>query len=299
MTKLHLVYTPFTGVGLYGGYRGDDWFAERIRVFEKFTLPSLRQQTGFIHWMSFRPEEKHNPLLRGLRERLDVLEYPYVMTFNGLMYWDDKFPTGFFPKLVVLARHVRWVVRKGRWDTVLPMLKEVWWSKNETLEERIRHALKYLKVWYFARVLDVDRGPLPDVVYLTRIDSDDCFAQGVLERIRSVENTDVIACQKGYIYREETGELCTWEPPTNPPFHTIVFDGEEFFDAKSHVERYWGYRSHEDATSIGHVTYLPDGSYCVTVHGKGNHISTQFNHPFRGPAVENREEVLARFGIQS
>jgi hypothetical protein len=299
MTKLHVIYTPFTGVGLYGGYRGDEWFRERIRVFKKFTLPSLRQQGRFVHWLSFRPEERGNPICKELLAELESSGYPFVATFDGLMYWDDKFPTDLRGKLRVLWNHLRWAYRKGRWETVLPMIREVWWSKNATLEERLTDSLVSIMLHPILSDWDGDL----DYVYLTRIDSDDCLADGVLASIREAdpERYSVVTFLDGCIYREETGELCTWEPRTNPPFHTIIFSGRDFFIPYRHLARYGGYRSHEDAPDIGNTLYLGNPHpYLVTVHGRGNHISTTWDHPFRGSEItgEERERVLRSFAIE-
>lgn len=53
---IHLVYIPFTGVGIFGGFRGQEWFAKRIEIFKQYTLKSLLNQTNknFDCWISFR-----------------------------------------------------------------------------------------------------------------------------------------------------------------------------------------------------------------------------------------------------
>src|SRR3990167_9840934 len=93
MKEIHIIYTPFTGVGLHGGFRGNEWFKHRIEIFKNYTLKSMLNQSNkdFIHWFSFRQEELTNQEVFKLDEYLTRLNYPHIFTFDGLMYWDDKF----------------------------------------------------------------------------------------------------------------------------------------------------------------------------------------------------------------
>lgn len=86
---------PFTGLGANGGYRGDAWLRNRIAVFKMFVLPALMAQTKreFILWVSWRPEEQYNRLVQDFKRSLDKLRgLTTVFTFNGLCFWDDKYP---------------------------------------------------------------------------------------------------------------------------------------------------------------------------------------------------------------
>lgn len=89
---LHLIYIPFTGLGKFGGYRGDSWFKERIRIFKDFTVKSLQNQTekDFIVWISFRKEEQNNPLTEEITTIMKESGLNYVMTFSGIAMWDDR-----------------------------------------------------------------------------------------------------------------------------------------------------------------------------------------------------------------
>ena len=91
MNFTHFICTVFTGRGI-NPFRGDKWYRERVRIFKKYCLPSLLNQTNknFIHWICFRPEEEDNPITKQLGEYLDKLEYNYVFTFHGQPFWDDK-----------------------------------------------------------------------------------------------------------------------------------------------------------------------------------------------------------------
>ena len=107
----HLVYTPFTGLGK-PGYRGDEWFKRRIKIFKDNTVKSLQNQTNqfFVHWISFRPEEQNNPLTKELFSYLCGIKYKTIFTFGGLCWWDDKF---------------RFDELKKRLKNTLPQLKEI------------------------------------------------------------------------------------------------------------------------------------------------------------------------------
>src|SRR3990167_9847206 len=91
MTKTHIIYIPFTGVGKHQ-YKGDDWFRDRIEIFKNYTLKSLLNQTNqnFILMVSFRPEDQLNPILSNFEgiEKVGFTE-PW-WTFTGLLYHDDK-----------------------------------------------------------------------------------------------------------------------------------------------------------------------------------------------------------------
>ncbi|MCK9370824.1 hypothetical protein M0R04_13020 [Candidatus Dojkabacteria bacterium] len=82
-----IVSIPFTGLGLFNGYRGDEWFKRRIELYNKYTAKCLAKQTNqdFIIWMQFRPEEKDNPLIK----EIDV-SHKTIMTFGGICIWDDR-----------------------------------------------------------------------------------------------------------------------------------------------------------------------------------------------------------------
>lgn len=86
----------------------------------------------------------------------------------------------------------------------------------------------------------------------------------------------------------------------NPPFHTIIFDAETFFDPTKHLDYYGEFKSHEDITRVFTHLILPDFRYCVVAHKPMNQISTIFSHPFRGKMIldENQKrEVLTEFGL--
>ncbi len=89
---LHLVYIPFSGLGRFNGYRGDDWFKERIKLFENYTVKSLQNQSekDFTVWISFREEEQLNPLTEEVTRIMRESGLKYIMTFHGIAMWDDR-----------------------------------------------------------------------------------------------------------------------------------------------------------------------------------------------------------------
>lgn len=81
-----IISIPVTGLGLFNGYRGDEWFKRRIELYHKYTLKSLEKQTDqdFIIWLQFRPEEKDNPLVQTIKKDKTI------MTFGGICISDDR-----------------------------------------------------------------------------------------------------------------------------------------------------------------------------------------------------------------
>src|SRR6185369_2223166 len=86
----HLIYVPFRGVGVKNG--DDEWFKERIEIFKQYTLKSLLNQSNrdFVLWLSFRFEDYGDEQMLALSDYLDALGLRTIMTFNNLMYWDDR-----------------------------------------------------------------------------------------------------------------------------------------------------------------------------------------------------------------
>lgn len=289
MQKLHIIYCPFTGVGLNSGFRGQDWYHDRIEVFKRYTLASLEncqtlKKSGFM-WLSFRPQERNNRLTIELSEYLLENRFRFVMTFDGLMYYDDKFALSKI--LLNLGRVIRgW----GRTKKVrFSEIAELFTGRNRSLPYRLLHALS---------VLD-EKLPRCEWVYMTRIDSDDLLHRDALNEILNTPPEDglAITMKNGYVVRRmaEGYEIAEWRPKTNPPFHTLVFPAWKFFDPTEHLRFYRGYKSHEDIPKLFKTRDLRDGLYCVGIHN--NHISTLWEHPFRGQTVNSAK--AEEFGLSS
>ena len=284
MANLHLVYVPFRGVGI--DHRNNEWFRERVEIFKRYTLVSLLNQTDkdFVLWLSFRPQDELNPVVKELSDHLRECNITFMFTFHGLIYHDDKFTKGLWPRLKNCGRIVRGCWRNRDFAPLVASVKEVFQDKNDTLVQRIGESLKDLD-GVFRKV---------EWVFLTRIDSDDMFRSDVIELLHKTKPFEGACVHKrGYIYNSDTNQLAEYLPRTNPPFHTIIFPAKVFFDPQKHHEYMGGYESHEDVPYLFDTKVMPDFSYCVTTHNPKNHISTTFLHPFRGKPVD--VELLNNF----
>lgn len=256
MTR-HFMHVPFTGLGLYGGFRGNRWLRNRIKVFKQFVVPSLQAQTrqNFVVWIGWRPEERTNKFVHELYLYLtDIFgEDRVVFTYGGLCFWDDKYEDSVAHQRLIMALH---------------------------------HSLKDMVNW----VGDVDD------VLMTIQPSDDCYNEHHVENIQNLfASTDynAIGYKHGYLMNYQTGELKEYNPKTNPPFFTLRFPKETFIDPLKHAKWTGPYKSHE---YIGdHMKYkqLDERGFLVGTHGEN--VSTHFNHPYGGLDVP--KSVLIDFGL--
>lgn len=293
--NVHIIMVPFTGVGTNGGYRGDAWYADRVSVFQKTCLASLRNQSckNFMLWLTFRPEERTHPTTQRIREMLDAIGCQYIMTFDGLMYFDDKFSRHPMVLAKNFARGIRDSLR-----TKQNRMFGIWSTKNDTLVDRVRSSLAVIKEEFTKNGIEH-----LDWVFLSRIDSDDMFHRDFMEELTRWNGfPGVYRLQRGYIYNGDTKEIASWHPKTNPPFHTIVFPYNVFLDAEKHVQYYRGYESHEDVKRLFPCVRLRDGLYCVYTHNPKMHLSTTWDHPYKGDVITDekiRDELIAGFGLNS
>ena len=294
ITFRHFVYCPLTGVGITEIYRNEEWLKYRIEIFKKYTLNSLAQQTAknFTLWISARPEEYKSQDVMELGEYIKKIGLSAIITFDGLMYYDDKFSKDLLSRAKNVARVMRKCWRTKDFRSFTQGIKQVLKDKNGTLKLRLASSLDNLKQHFYDA----------DYVYVTRIDSDDMFRNTVIETIQSIPiQSESLVFRKGFVYNKQTGELAEWNPKTNPPFHTLIFKRDTFFDAKKHLELYGDWKSHEDTPKIFTYIRLPDYNYCVLVHSAVNQISTIWNHPFRKEiklSEEEKKTILNSFGIE-
>ena len=251
----------------------------------------LKQQynKNFVLWLSFRPQDENNPLVDELRTWIHANLGPAHCSFHGLMYWDDKFTTGLKNRLLNVGRIVRQGMRTGQWRTLFSSLRELLEDRNGTLVERIGKSLPPIR-----------SNSSSSIVMLTRLDSDDLLHERAIEDIQQNPiNLGARIFQNGYIYNAQTNELAYYKPSENPPFHTIVFPDTVFYNPELHAEYYGGFRSHEDVPKVLPARRLPDGRYCVVIHEKRDHISTVWEHPYRGKFIEGQEkaDVLQALGL--
>lgn len=290
---LHLVMIPFTGVGI-PGFRSLEWYKDRIEIFKNYTLKSLLNQRdqNFILWITFRPEEENNPSTAELANYLKSKDLQYILTFDGLMYHDDKFTRMAWPMIKNAARMVRACYRNRTWNQFISFLGQVFQDKNRTLGDRIARSVGLIQQYYGG----------VDWVLVSRIDSDDMFHRDYISRVHRSNPlfSGALVVNKGFIYNRDTDQLAEYYPHTNPPFHTIMFPSNTFFNASLHIDFYKNFTSHEDIPKVFEYSYLPDFLYCVLTHNPKNHISTVWNHPFRGREIkeeDTKRALLKQFGI--
>lgn len=272
----HLMYVPFTGLGMYGGFRGNRWLRNRIKVFKQFVVPSLLAQTNqnFIVWVSWRREEYANPQVRILEEWLKATfnrsadENRVVFTFSGICFWDDKY------------------VGKVAYDRLADSLHGSVGPLHNIMGEA-------------------------QEVYMTIQPSDDCYHTKAVEHIQTVFATmphfQAVGYQHGYITNYGTRETRNYDPTTNPPFYTVRFPSKEIFTdplkhmaytaIKKNTDKYpFGtpIPSHEYVGLALNYAVLSDRGFLVGTHGEN--ISTVFNHPFAGDTPV--EGVWEKFGLE-
>lgn len=258
----HLLYVPFTGLGLYGGYRGNRWLRNRIAIFKHFVVPSLLSQTkqDFILWISWRYEERTNPLVEELKQWLAWnVSFPVVFTYSGCAFWDDKYPDDEARNRLIDAVH-------GSMSELLNAMGEC------------------------------------DEVLMTIQPSDDCYRAGMVEDtqafFRENASTHVYGYRCGYVMDYVNRRLAEWNPKTTPPFYTIRFPRETFTNPLAHIEYTGPYKSHEYVKDFLPALYVEEPrGFVVGTHGEN--ISTIFNHPYAGHEFlgDNIDRILYGFGL--
>jgi hypothetical protein len=248
MKNKFLVSVPFTGLGLYGGFRGNRWLRNRITVFEKFVITSLLNQTDrdFTVWIAWREEEKYNPIVQDLYERLQKIpNFKVVFTYSGVPFWDDKYD-------------------------------------DETASNRLMRTLKGA----LPTLMDVV-GDCTNVYWLLQ-PSDDLYDRFTIESVKKCfaenKNVQAVSFKHGFICNYNTLEIGEYNPKTNPPFFAINFPRSTFFDPGKHMNYTGPYKSHEYIGDKLKLAHFEGRGFMVGTHGEN--ISTHFNHPYKGSKVE-------------
>lgn len=261
MKSKTLAYVPFTGLGLYGGFRGNRWLRNRIKIFKQFVVPALENQTDkdFILWIGWRREERNNPHVIELSNWLESnTKLKHVFTFSGLCFWDDKYPD----------------------DVALDRLST---SIHASVKELIN--------------LTDDC----DFIDMVLVPSDDLYHSSSFASFKHAFNSDptvqAVTFQHGFICNYHTKEVLEYNPNTNPPFFAIRFPRATFFDPAKHLVYTGPYKSHEYIGDKLKLAKLDGRGFMVGTHGEN--ISTHFNHPFGGRRIDGQEyiDLLKSFGI--
>lgn len=256
----HFLYTPFTGLGLYGGHRGKRWLKNRIKIFKQFVLPSLLAQTNknFVLWVSWRYEDKGDKIINEFEEYLKQY-LPVVFTYSGVCFWDDKYPDKEAEARLVNAIH----------GSVGELTNHM--NDSDTILMTIQ--------------------PSDDCYKSTMVEE--------MQKMFKETDYQCIGYKKGYVMDYNNWRLSEWNPTTTPPFYTIKFDRESFgiHHPKKHLEYTGPYKSHEYVKDYLKALYLDDRGFVVGTHGEN--ISTIFNHPFTGHEYlgDNITEILKGYGI--
>jgi hypothetical protein len=226
MEVTHLLYTPFTGLGLYNGFRGNRWLKNRIKVFKRYVVPSLQNQTDqdFVHWVSWRPEEKNNPHVRELEEYMKTVGYPYIFTYSGLCFYDDKYPEAEAMSRLALNLHrTSWELVDILKDTVLMTIQPSDDLYNKDTVKTMKNVLL----------------------------NTDFQAAGYT---------------KGYVANYLTMEVKEYNPETNPPFFTIKFNKDAFINPQGHMKHTGPYVSHEYVPQHLKYLSIPERGFLVGTH---------------------------------
>ena len=267
----HLVYIPFTGLGLKGGFRGQTWLRNRIEVFKKFTLVSLLHQSNrdFVVWLQWRPEDQDNSQIKKLEKTLNALrDFTFISTYGGLCFEDDKYDRPY---------------------------------SLERLETNLKRTLPELRA-----VLGEEQ-----TILMTIQPSDDCYLSHAFQEIQDKAKTlnitkpHSIGYRQGYMMNYNTLELAeyanqnpqdqtdkesTYNTYTIPPFFTVVFPRNVFVDPKAHMKWTGPYRSHEYIGNDTTYIDLKGSGFIVGTHGEN--ISTTWTHRYKGRMLEGQEKEL-------
>jgi len=241
-----LVCVPFTGLGLYGGFRGNRWLRNRIEVFKKFVVASLVAQTDkdFILWICWRKEEETNKYVIQLKEWLERnTSLRVVFTYTGIMFWDDKHTDE-------VARERLFFSLKGAMPTLVNILEE------------------------------------GDVYWLLQPSDDCYSANTIASVRKAFEGPEIqaVTYDNGYICNYNTLEVKEYNPTTNPPFFAIKFNKQVFLDPGKHLNYTGPYKSHEYIGEKLRLGHFQGRGFLVGCHGEN--VSTHFNNPFGGEAVK-------------
>lgn len=257
----HFLYCPFTGLGLYGGYRGHRWLKNRLKIFWQFVYPSLANQTSkdFILWFSWRWEERSNPLVQAFVSDIERSGLNAVHTYSGVCFWDDKYPDEVAMTRLIDAVH-------GAMGDLLNVMGEA---------EEVLMTIQ----------------PSDDVYHIAAVEQIQRF-------FREHPETHVYGYDRGYVMDYVNRRLAEWNPKTTPPFYTIRFPRTTFVDPLKHVKYTGPYKSHEYVKDYLPAVYEPIRGFLVGTHGEN--ISTIFDHPYAGHEFlgGNIDYELGRFALE-
>lgn len=252
----HYLYVPFTGLGLFSGFRGERWFRNRMQIFKQFVVPSLLAQTNqnFTVWISFTNGQRNHPLVIGLDDYLTKVGLNHIFTYYGVCFYDDKYPLG---------------------------------EARTRLVENLHGTI--------GELLD-DIGDVDYIYMTIQPSDDCYYNGAVDEIQRELENYEAVGYKHGYICNYFTLDVSDYNSKTNPPFYTIKFTKKVFIEPIDHVDytatknENSGYPigtplpSHEWVKDCLNYKQIDKRGFLVGCHSEN--ISTYYDHPFKGEEVE-------------
>lgn len=244
----HFLYVPFTGLGLYNGFRGNHWLRNRIKVFKHFVIPSLLAQTDkdFTLWVSWRPQERMNNQVAELQDYLNELGINNIFTYNGLCFWDDKYPD------------------KEAWDRLVNSL-------HGSLNVLFSH---------------LDGNDILMTIQPSDDCYNKDMVREIKSEFSHSPLLQAVGYKHGYMANYNTKEIAEYNPKTNPPFFTIRFKHEDFIHPLEHMKYTGPYKSHEYIGDFLRYKVLDKRGFIVGTHGEN--ISTNYKHPYMGKIVSGR-----------
>lgn len=239
MKPTFLICVPFTGLGLYGGFRGNRWLRNRIEIFKKFVVPSLLAQTDqdFILWVCWRNQERNNKHVQALGKWLATTSLQFVFSYSGVPFWDDKYSDD-------EARERLFFTLKDAMPSLINTISdaEVYWLLQPSDDCYHRETVKSVRKAF----------EIPEVQAAT-------YTQG-------------------YIMNYNTLEVKEYNPQTNPPFFAIKFPKEIFIDPGKHLNYTGPYKSHEYIGEKLTLARFEGRGFVVGCHGENisTHFNNPF-----------------------
>src|SRR3990167_2185045 len=277
MKFTHIYFVPFTGLGAFNGFRGNQWLKNRILIFKEFVLPSLLIQGNDLYvWFQWRPEEENNPIVREFQETLKRVEgLNQIHTFGGITFYDDKYEDKIakerlMSSLVISLPKLKEIIKE---DYILLTLQP---SDDMYLSD----TAKRLKEKFSELLAKDPQNTRQAVGYKTGY-------------IMNYVNKEVVQ----YTTKSwTTDKTSTYHTDTIPPFFTILFLREEFLDPQKHFEHIGPYPSHEYIADHMDYSVLGGRGFVVGVHGEN--ISTTYNHRYKGRILtkDEMEGIMIKTG---
>lgn len=272
MKNKMILMVPFSGLGLYGGFRGDRWLRNRIKIFEQFVIPSIKNQSDqdFLVWVCWRPEERSNKVVQALERRMAASGLSYRFSYEGVPMYDDKY-------------------------------------EHDAAVDRLAGTLNRVLGDLINLTDDCE-----EIYVLIQPSDDCYHKEAVASIKAAFRDKQVQAAvfTEGFLCNYTTKELLEYNPKTTPPFAAVKFSRKVFFDPAAHLQHIslkkdcGKYKagtplpSHEYLSDCLPTAILSGRGFLVGTHGEN--ISTHFNHPYGGAKIEGeaRDAVFEAFGLK-